>query len=214
GPLILYWIARQTLPPVMAAIAGLIAAFSPWGAVLAVAPMSDGLFLFLLTLIFFLIKVSKNWQLKKAFLGVACIGLLTAIAVLVRPIWPLTILIAVAFFLCYGRKRKGVWLLLIVYLACAATPLALWRERNQREAHFNGISDNTVYTIWLYLAARVRAEVTGLNRYEVSKLAYEEQYNWGVPLSSQEGDNERWRRSEAIFREHPLVTLYSFGRSA
>ncbi len=214
GPVILYWLARQTLPPMIAAIAGLIAAFSPWGAVLAAAPMSDGLFLFLLTLIFFLIKVIKNWQLEKAFLGAACIGLLTGIAVLVRPIWPLAFFMAAAFFVYYGAKRKGVWLLLSVYLACAVTPLALWRDRNQREAHFNGISDIAGHTAWLYLAARVRAEVTGLNRYDVSKLAYEEEHHWGVPLSSQEAENESWRRSKAIFRAHPLVTIYSFGRSA
>jgi Dolichyl-phosphate-mannose-protein mannosyltransferase len=217
GPLILYWVARQTLPPVMAVVAGLIAAFSPWGAVLAVAPMSDGLFLFLLTLIFLLIKLEANLQPANAFLGAALIGILTGIAVLVRPIWPLTILIAAAFFFYngyYGAKRKGVWLLLLVNLACAITPLALWRDRNQREAHFDGISDISEHTAWLYLAARVRAEITGLNRYEVSRLAEDERNNWGVPLSSQEAATEAWRRSAAIFREHPLVTVYSFGCSA
>jgi len=214
GPLILYRVARQALPPVMAVVAGLIAAFSPWGAVLAVAPMSDGLFLFLLTLIFLLIKLEANSQPANAFLGAASIGILTGIAVLVRPIWPLTILIAAVFFFYYGAKRKGVLLLLLVNLACAITPLALWRERNQREAHFDGISDISGHTVWVYLAARVRAEVTGLNRYEVSRLAEDERNNWAVPLSSQEAETEAWRRSAAIFREHPLVTVYSFGRSA
>ena len=214
GPLILYWLARRILPPVMAITGGLIASSSPWGAVLAGAPMADGLFLMLLTVIFFVMNRVANLQTSKAILGSACIGVLTGVAVLVRPIWPFIILSAGAFLFCYGPKRKGVWLLLIVNLSCATAPVALWRERNQREAHFNGISDIAGHTVWLYLAARVRAEVTGQSRYAVSALAYQEEQNWDLPLSSQEADNEKWRRSEAIFREHPLVTVYSFGRSA
>ena len=92
GPLILYWLARRILPPVMAITGGLIASFSPWGAVLAGAPMSDGLFLFLLTAIFFLMKIVSNYRSRKALPGAALIGLLTGLAVLVKPIWPLIIL--------------------------------------------------------------------------------------------------------------------------
>jgi len=176
--------------------------------------MADGLFLFLLTAIFFLMRIVLDYQSRKALLGVACIGLLTGLAVLVRPIWPLIIVTGGAFLFCCGPKRKVAWLLLIVFLACAAAPVAVWRQRNQREAHFSGISNIAGATIWLYLAARVRAEVSGQSRYEVSTLAYQEEQQWNMRLSSQEADNEKWRRSKIIFQQHPWLTIYSFARSA
>src|SRR5262249_1162693 len=82
GPIILYWLARQTLPPIMAIIAGLIGALSPWAAVLTVAPLSDGLFLFLLTLIFFLLSLMNDLPRAKALLTIGFIGLLTGLAIL------------------------------------------------------------------------------------------------------------------------------------
>src|SRR5438093_820152 len=42
--LALYWLARLILPQVAAFMGAMLAAFSPWGAVLAVIPMSDGTF--------------------------------------------------------------------------------------------------------------------------------------------------------------------------
>ena len=66
GPLMLYWLARRILPPLMAIIAGLIAALSPWGAVLAIAPMADGLFLVLITAAFLLTKVTVDSEGPKA----------------------------------------------------------------------------------------------------------------------------------------------------
>jgi hypothetical protein len=214
GPLVLYWLARRILPPTMAITGGLIASFSPWGAVLGGAPMSDGLFLVLLTAIFFLMRIVWDYQSRKALVGAACIGLLTGLAVLVRPIWPLIILTVGAFLFYYGLKRKVVWLLLVVLVGCAAAPVGLWKERNQREAHFDGISNMAGVTVWLYLAARVRAEVTGESRYAVSNLAYQEEQRWDLALSNQEADKEKWRRSNIIFRQHPWLTFYSFVRSA
>jgi 4-amino-4-deoxy-L-arabinose transferase-like glycosyltransferase len=213
GVVVLYWLARRILPPVMAFIGALLAAFSPWGAVLAGLPLSDGLFLLLLALIFFVMKLTDEaHNISAVVFGGVCVGLLTGMAVLVRPIWPLVILVPGALFLCYGPKRKGVWLLLTATLVCTVTPLELWRERNQREAQFNGLSDVAGTTAWRYLAARVRAEANGQNRHRISELAYQEDRDWG--LSGQEADDERWRRAKAIFREHPLLTVYSFARSA
>ena len=214
GPLMLYCLARRILPPVMAITGGLIASSSPWGAVLAGAPMSDGLFLFLLSAIFLLIRIVSDYHSKKALLGAAFIGLLTGLAVLVRPIWPFIILTAGAFLFCYGPKRKLVLVLLAVFLVCATAPVALWIARNQREAQFNGLSNIAGVTVWLYLAARVRAEATGESRYAVSKLAYQEEQRWDLALSNQEADKEKWRRSNIIFRQHPWLTFYSFVRSA
>ena len=120
---VLYWLARRILPPVTAFIAGLLAAFSPWGAVLAGLPMTEGLFLLLLALIFFTMKLTAEADNQTAVaVGGACTGLLTAAAVLVRPMWPLVLLIGGAFFILYGPKRKGVWLLLSTTLVFAVTP--------------------------------------------------------------------------------------------
>jgi hypothetical protein len=214
GPLILYWLGRRILPPIPAILGGLIAALSPWGAVLAVMPMSDGLFLMLLSAIFLLMKVAVNSKASRALLLAACVGCLTSLAVLVRPIWPLLILVPAGFVFSLGFKRQGVWLLLAVSVLCAVVPVGLWRERNEREAHFNGLSDVAAQDAWEYLAARVRADVSGQNRHDVSVLAVQEAFTWGVPFWTQEMDDERWRRANAVFRKHPFRTVYSFGRSA
>jgi 4-amino-4-deoxy-L-arabinose transferase-like glycosyltransferase len=212
GVVILYWFARRVLPPPMAFTGALIAAISPWGAVLAGIPTSDGLFLFLLSLIFFVMKLTEEAHSSRLLLGGVFIGLLTGAAVLVRPLWPLCILIPGAFLWSYGPNRKGVWLLLTVTLVVAVLPVELWRERNQREAQFSQLSDIAGKTVFRYLAARVQAEVNGQNRHAASELAYEEERHWNLPRL--EADKERWKRAKAVFREHPFLTGYSFARSA
>ena len=98
----------------MAFIAGLLAAFSPWGAPLAGLPLSDGLFLVLLVLIFFTLKLIVTLHNPlPTLLGGACVGLLAGAAVLVRPMWPLVILVALASYLLYRPRRKGVLLLVM-----------------------------------------------------------------------------------------------------
>ena len=213
GVLVLYWLARRILPPLMAFIGGLLAAFSPWGAVLAGLPLSDGTFLLLLVLIFFVMKLIEDARnLSAVVFNGACLGLLTGAAILVRPIWPLIILVVGALFVRFGPKRKGVWLLLTVTLLCAATPVFLWQERNRREADFNGLSDITGKTVWRYLAAQVRAQVDGQDRFELTRAAMLDDSNWGLPV--QDADDEHWRRSKAVFHEYPALTVYCFIRSA
>jgi 4-amino-4-deoxy-L-arabinose transferase-like glycosyltransferase len=214
GPVILYWLARRVLPPETAIIAGLIAAFSPWGAVLAGLPMSDGLFLLLITVLFWLMKITADSEGSRTLVGAAGVGWLTGVAVLVRPIWPLVILAPVALCFGFGLKRQGAWFVLAISTVCAVAPVALWRVRNQTEAHFNGMSDIPGQTAWQYLAARVRAGVEGQDRQAMSTLASQEEDAWGFQPWSQELDNERWRRANAVFREHPFRTGYSFTRSA
>jgi hypothetical protein len=209
---LLYWLARRILPPAMAFTGSLLAAFSPWGAVAAGLAMTEGLFVFLLALLLLVMKlVEETTSVKHAVWGSVALGLLTASAVLVRPIWPLVILIAGALFLRYGPARKGAWIVLTVMLITAATPLFLWKARNIQEANFQGLSDISGKTIWRGLASRVKAEVNGEDRFVLEGVAIREDTSWS--LSVQEADQERWRRSIAIFREHPVLTVYSYGRS-
>jgi 4-amino-4-deoxy-L-arabinose transferase-like glycosyltransferase len=213
GVVVLYWLARRILPPITAFIGVLLAAFSPWGAVLAVVPLTEGLFLVLLNLILFITKlIEETRNPVTGILGSASLGLLTAAAVLVRPLWPLVVLVSAVLFLCCGPKRKGVWVLTMVMLVCAVTPLSLWKERNKREGHFDSFSAIPGITAWLYLASRVKAQVNGEDRFTVSRMARQEESNWG--LAVQEADDERWRRAKAVFQEHPILTVYCFLRSA
>jgi 4-amino-4-deoxy-L-arabinose transferase-like glycosyltransferase len=212
--LALYWLARRLLPPAMAFVGGILAAFSPWGAVLAAIPMTEGLFLLSLTLLFLAIKLTETSRSPAMIiLGGSCVGLLTAAAVLVRPIWPLVILIAGALVLRYGPTRKGVWLLLAVMLACSVTPLVLWKERNRREGQFNGLSDITGQNVWAYLAWRVKAQATGRD-YRVRDESFARLNLGPSQLPAQAAYDEHWRRAKAVFREHPVLTAYCFIRSA
>jgi 4-amino-4-deoxy-L-arabinose transferase-like glycosyltransferase len=215
GVLLLYLLATLILPPVIAFTAGLLAAFSPWGAVLAALPLSDGLFLFLLVLIFLLMKLTEDARkLHIILLGGISVGLLTGAAVLVRPFWPLIIVIPAALLLLYGLKRKWAWLLVFVTLVSASSPVAFWKQRNQEEANFNGLSDIPGKTAWRHLAARVKAEAHGQNRHAAIALANEEERVWSLSLSREDADTERWTRAKAVFREYPFRTAYTFVRSA
>jgi 4-amino-4-deoxy-L-arabinose transferase-like glycosyltransferase len=208
--LIFYWLARRILPPMMAFTGGLLAAFSPWGAVSAGMPLTEGLFLFLLVLILcgiYLVEKGARSPIASV-LGGVCVGLLTGAAVLVRPLWPLVPVVAATLFVRSWPRRKGVWLLLLAMLVCAIAPLLLWQSRNWREAGFNGLSDISGKAAWRYLASRVQAQVTGQDRFLLKDVATRDDQRWG--LSIQETDKERWRRAIAVFQEHPVRTVYSF----
>jgi hypothetical protein len=206
---VLYWLARRILPPGTAFVAGLLAAFSPWGAVLAGLPMTEGLYLLLLALIFFTMKVTAEAENQTAVVvGAACTGMLTAAAVLVRPVWPLVLLIAAAFFFLYGPKRKGAWLLLSMTLVFAITPLFLWKARNQRVSQFNGLSDIAGGTAWGMLAMRVTAHVNNQDKWVLYEKAKSEDATWKMSVA--DADREHWRRVMVVFREHPMLTGYNF----
>jgi len=209
---IVYWLARRILPPVMAFTGSLLAAFSPWGAVWAGLCLTEGLYIFVLAAIFLLMKlVEETSQVSRAILGIAVVGLLTGAAVLVRPLWPLVLLVAGALVMQYGPRRKGVWILLTVMMITATVPLILWKTRNVQEAHFHGLSNNGGKTTWRYLAARVTGQIEGRDQEIISAEHVREESEWR--LSTQEADNERWRRAIGIFREYPVLTAYSFARS-
>jgi hypothetical protein len=196
----------------MAFTGALLAAFSPWGAVLAGLPLTEGLFLFVLAATFLLMKlVQEASKVAVAVSGSVLVGLLTGFNVLVKPIWPLVLLVAGALFLQYGPRRKGAWLVLTLMLASAATPLFLWEVRNIHQANFHGLSDAGGKAVWRGLAARVRAQVSGQDRFVLEKATLEEDSAWS--LSVQEADTERLRRAKAVFKEHPLLTVYCFLRS-
>jgi hypothetical protein len=134
--------------------------------------------------------------------------LLTATAVLVRPIWPLVLLVEGALFFLYGPKRKGVGLLLTLSLIFSVIPLLMWKARNQQVSHFNGLSDIAGQTASQYLASRVKAHLTKQDRWELVKRAGDEESRWH--MSTREIDQERWRRASRVFKEHPLLTCYYF----
>jgi hypothetical protein len=209
---IIYWLARRILPPVMAFTGSLLAAFSPWGVVWAGLCLTEGLYVFVLAAIFLLMKlVEEASKVSLAVLGSAAMGLLTAAAVLVRPLWPLVLLVAGALIIQYGPRRKGAWIVLMVMLITATMPLVLWKARNAQEAHFDGISSTGGKTTWRYLAARVTGQIEGRDPDIISAEHTRDESEWR--LSIQELDNERWRRAIVIFREHPVLTAYCFARS-
>ena len=209
---IIYWLARRILPPIMAFTGSLLAAFSPWGVVFAGLGLSEGLYIFVLAAIFLLLKlVEEASTVSLAVCWSAAVGLVTGAAVLVRPLWHLVFLIAGALVIHYGPRRKGAWIVLTVMMITAIMPLALWKGRNAQEAHFNGISSIGSKTVWRCLAARVIGQIEGKDAAIIYTEHLTEEIGW--PLSPQEADDERWRRAIALFREHPILTAYSFTRS-
>jgi 4-amino-4-deoxy-L-arabinose transferase-like glycosyltransferase len=214
--LILYWLAKRILPPLMAFAGAILAAFSPWGAVRAGFLLSEGLFLLILVLLFFVmyLVVNRTKKLSAVLLGGGLVGLLTSAAVLVRPVLPLVPLIGAVLFLLYRDKRTTAWILAATMLVCASTPLYLWKTRNLHEAQFDGLTDISGKAAWVWLAASVSARVKGAegDRWAMVKVHEAEEYRWG--LSLQEADDERWRRAKAVFQEHPFLTVYSFASNA
>ncbi len=215
---ILYWLARQILPPVMAFTGALLAAFSPWSAVRAGFLLTEGLFLLNLVLLFFVmyLVVERAAKLSAVLLGGGVVGMLTSAAVLVRPVWLLVPLVAVVLFLLYRDKRQMAWILTAVMLVCASTPLYLWKTRNLREAQFDGLSTISGVAAYQWFASSVKAQAKGAegDRWAMQKSAEKEEWRWGEGLSLQEMNDERWRRTQDVFREHPFLAVYTFALNA
>jgi 4-amino-4-deoxy-L-arabinose transferase-like glycosyltransferase len=214
GPLLIYGLARRLLSPTAALLAGLVSALSPWSAVLAGAPLSDGLFVVMLSAIFLGIAWTAARAPRGAVAGSAAVGVLAGALVLVRPFWPLVLLIPAALAYSVGVHRRLGWAVLAVAVIGAAVPPALWVARNHAHARFDGLSDISGQAAWHYLAARVRADVGGLDRHETSALAAREEATWGYAPNSPELDRERWDRATAVFRQYPVRTAYAFVASA
>lgn len=214
----LYWLARRILPPVAAFTAALMAAFSPWSAVKAGFAMTEGLYLLNLALLFFVmyLVVEHARKLSAVVVGGVFIGLLTSAAVFVRPIWPLVIFVPIALFLLCGDQRKKAWVLVAVMLISAASPIYLWKARNQREAQFDGLSIVPGVNAYQYLAPAVKAQLKGSegDRWAMLEAARKEEKQWRQGLSVQETNDERWRRANVFFREHPFLTVYTFALNA
>lgn len=214
--LILYLFAKRILPPVMAFIAALLAAVSPWGAAKAGYLLSEGFYILVLALLFYLMSLlgERITTFSTAFLGGSGIGLMTSVAVLVRPAWPLVPLIGLVLFFLYGGKRLRSWILIAVMLASATAPLYLWKARNFHEAQFAGLSDTAGTAAYQYFASSVKAQIKGAegDKWTLMRLARAEEANW--TLSAQEANDERWRRVKDVFREHPVLTIYTFASNA
>jgi hypothetical protein len=215
---ILYWLARRILPPVEAFTGACMAAFSPWGAAMAGFPLSDGLYLLILALLFLIMYfvVEHTTNFSWILVGGVLIGLVTSAAVFVRPIWPLVVLVAIALLLLCGDQRKKAWILIGVMLLSAASPIYLWKARNQREAQFDGLSIVPGVNVYQYFAPAVKAQLKGAekDRWAMLQAARKEESQWSQGLSIQETNDERWRRANAFFREHPFLTVYTFALNA
>lgn len=209
---ILYWLARRILPAVMAFTGALLAAFLPWGAARAGYLMTEGFYALVLILLFYVmyLVVEHATKFPAILLGGGCIGLLTSAVVLVRPLSPLVLIVALALFLLRRDKGLKTWILVAVMLTCASTPLYLWKERNLREAQFDGISMTSGITAHVYFASSVKARFKGAagDLASVKRAAYEEEATWDLPL--QVMNDERWRRVRALIEQHPFLSLYSF----
>ncbi|THJ18023.1 MAG: glycosyltransferase family 39 protein [Nitrospira sp. CG24B] len=215
---LLYWLARRILPPVVAFTGALLAAFSPWGAVQAGFALTEGLYILNLALLFCVmyLVVEGTEKLSAVLVGGGFIGLLTSVAVFVRPIWPLVPIVAIALFLLCGDKRQKAWVLVAVMLVCAASPLYLWKARNLREAQFDGLSPKPGENALIYFASSVKAQLKGAkgDRWAMLEAAREEERQWKQGLTIREINDERWRRANAFFREHPFLTVYTFALHA
>ncbi len=210
--LILYWIARRILPPVMAITGAMLAALSPWSAATAGLLLSESFYLLILVLLFLFmyLVVERESNLFNVLLGGGVIGLLTSAAVLVRPLWPLVPIVAVILFLLCRDKRQRAWILVAVMLVCASTPLYVWKNRNLHEAQFDGLSTSSGVVAYRYWAARVKAHVKGTDgdRWAMLEAARMEESRWGLPVHAM--NDEHWRQAKAVFREHPVLSLYTF----
>ncbi len=213
---LLYWLARHILPPVMAFTGALLAAVSPWGAARAGFLLSDGLFLMVLALLFVVMYIVVRFARTSGTVlaGGSLVGLLTSVVVFVRPVFPLIALVALAMFTLYPEKRVRAWLLVAAMIVCALVPLQLWKMRNLEEAQFHGFSDVSGKAAWQWLASSVKGQVAGAtgDRWAMLRAAEEAEAQW--TFSVQEAHDERWRLANEVFRAHPFSTVYVFGLNA
>lgn len=213
---VLYWLARCILPPIMAFTGAFLAAVSPWGAARAGFLLSDGLFLMALALLFALMYTVVRFSRTSgmALAGGGLVGLLTSVVVFIRPVFPLILLVGLALFTLYPEKRVRAWLLLAAMVVCALVPLHLWKMRNIEQAQFYGFSDVSGKAAWQWLASSVKGQVAGSDgdRWAMLRAAEEAENQW--TRSAQEAHDERWRLANEVFRDHPFSTIYVFGLNA
>lgn len=213
---LLYWLARYILPPVMAFTGALLAAVSPWGAARAGFLLSDGLFLMALALLFVVMYAVIRFARTSAtvLVGGGLVGLLTSAVVFVRPVFPLIGLVALALLTLYPEKRVRAWLLVAAMVLCALVPLQLWKMRNLHEAQFHGFSDVSGKAAWQWLASSVKGQIAGSagDRWAMLRAAEEAENQWA--FSPQDAHDERWKLANEVFRAHPLSTVYVFGLNA
>lgn len=209
---ILYWLARQILPPAMAFVGAFLAALSPWGAARAGFLLSDGLFLLMLALLFLVMYLVVQYaRTTKAILIGGCFaGLMTSAVIFIRPVFPLIALVAVTMFALSPLRRIYACLLVGAMIVCAVMPLHFWKMRNMNEAQFDGFSDVSGKAAWQWLASAVKGQVqgTGGDRWMMLRKAEEEETHWRFSL--QQADAERWRLAKDVFRAHPFLTVYVF----
>lgn len=193
-------------------VGAFIASFSPWGAVLAGIAMTEGLFLLLLALILLFMKLlAESNNLYGIMLLSGLIGILAAAAILVRPLWPFMILVALGLIFMRGRLAKKA-LAVAVMLLVGIAPLLYWIHRNATQIQYSGMSTVSARTAWFYLAQRVTAHVQGRDRYTVSREANKDAINYR--LYPKQADALYRQQALAAFREYPVFSVGLFFLSA
>ncbi|MBX3349698.1 MAG: glycosyltransferase [Nitrospira sp.] len=211
--LLLYWLARKILPPVIAFTGCLLACVSPWGILQSVLILTEGLYLLLLTATFLLIRIlEETTSQRMAAFWAAVTGALIGGTVLVRPVWPILIILAAVTVLRCGLRRKGLLIMVIILFASALTPMHLWTNRNAEVAGFNGLSDVPGKAAWFYLASRVTAQAESRDRWEIQRATMSTDNLAGQSLAL--ANKERWEKAAQVFASHPVSTVWSFMLSA
>lgn len=211
--LLLYWLALRILPPVMAFAGCLLACFSPWGIAQSVVILTEGLYLLMLAATFLLIKVlEETTSQRMTVIWAAVTGAVISGIVLVRPVWPIVMILGVVTILRCGLRRKGLLFIVTVFFVSALTPIHLWTNRNADVAGFNGLSDVPGKAAWFYLASRVTAQAESRDRWEVHRATMSTDNVAGqLPTLA---NKERWEKAMQVFASHPGLTVWNFLLSA
>ena len=157
GVLVYFLAVRLFREKNVALIAAILFAVSPWYAASVGLPMTESLFVTLLIISFLLMHLTCcSSKSRQQMLFAFILGLTVSLAVLVRPVWPLVPLTALAVVWGCDFRRKQAWVMGLVTFVVAAIPIQVWVERNGVERDFPALSSIAgKKTSWLYLASRV-----------------------------------------------------------
>ena len=211
--IILYLIARFTLPKQYAFLAGVLIQLSPWQTVYSSAILTDSLSLFILSIIFLMVILLKRNISKPTILFTLSIvlGLLMACYVLVRPVVPLLILMLgfVWFYLGYSKKILGVVCVVLIF---SLSPILIWSVRNNNLFGTYALSHVSWSTAYKYWGLRTYAMATAQDKWaDTTKLKYNNL--WDEPIAGntvKKSLNNYKERTIEIISQYPTKAALGF----